>query len=57
MLDWVANEIARLIGEESIAPGEIVVLAPFLSDALRFALADRLSRHGIPRARCAPRAR
>jgi len=48
MLDWVANEIARLIGEESIAPGEIVVLAPFLSDALRFALADRLSRHGIP---------
>jgi len=48
MLDWVADEISRLVNEEGIAPGEMVVLAPFLSDALRFALADRLSRRGIP---------
>lgn len=47
MLDWVADEIARLVDEQGIAPGEIVVLAPFLSDALRFALADRLTRRGI----------
>jgi len=48
MLDWVADEIARLTHEEGIAPGEMVVLAPFLSDALRFALADRLARKNIP---------
>jgi hypothetical protein len=48
MLDWVADEIVRLINEEGIAPGAIVVLAPFLSDALRFALADRLDRRNIP---------
>ncbi len=47
MLDWVAARIAGLI-EEGVAPGEIVVLAPFLSDALRFALVDRLDRLGAP---------
>jgi len=47
MLDWVADEIVRLIGEGT-APGEIVVLAPFLSDALRLALTDRLERRSIP---------
>jgi len=47
MLDWVTDEILRLTGEEGIAAGEIVVLAPFLSDALRFALADRLARRNI----------
>ena len=47
MLDWVAKQIAGLIAE-GVAPGEIVVLAPFLSDALRFALVDRLDRLGVP---------
>ncbi len=47
MLDWVTDEILRLTSEEGIAAGEIVVLAPFLSDALRFALADRLARRNI----------
>lgn len=47
MLDWVAARIAGLI-EEGVAPGEIVVLAPFLSDALRFALVDRLGRLRVP---------
>ena len=47
MLDWVAARIAGLI-EEGVAPGQIVVLAPFLSDALRFALVDRLGRLRVP---------
>src|SRR5512136_380102 len=47
MLDGVTDEIVRLSNEEGIPPGEIVVLAPFLSDALRFALADRLARRNI----------
>lgn len=46
MLDWVATEIKRLVREEKVPPAEIVVLAPFLSDALRFSLMQRLE--GIP---------
>jgi hypothetical protein len=48
MLDWVAEQIARLTIEEGVPPGEIVVLAPFLSDALRFSLMNRLEGLGIP---------
>lgn len=47
MLDWVAAEVARLIMEEKVPPGEIAILAPYLSDALRFALRQRLVRYGI----------
>ena len=46
MLNWVAAEIRRLIQNEGVPPAEIVVLAPFLSDALRFSLMQRLE--GIP---------
>ncbi len=48
MLDWVAGQIANLVHEEGTPPGEIVVLAPFLPDALRFSLTERLSRLGVP---------
>ena len=41
MLDWVASAVADLVNEQGVPPGEIVVLAPFLSDALRFSLAHR----------------
>jgi hypothetical protein len=47
MLDWVADEIAVLVREEGVPPEEIVVLAPFLGDALRFTLADALDKRGI----------
>ena len=48
MLDWVAGEIFGLVHEQDIPPGEIVVLAPFLTDALRFSLMNRLEREGVP---------
>ena len=48
MLDWVAGEIQRLVIEEGLAPSEIVVLAPYLSDALRFSLSHRLDELEIP---------
>jgi hypothetical protein len=48
MLDWAARQIAELIQQRQAPPGEIVILAPFLSDALRFALAERLQRYQIP---------
>lgn len=48
MLDWVAGKIASLVQEQGTSPGEIAVLSPFLSDALRFSLSNRLDALGIP---------
>jgi DNA polymerase III delta prime subunit len=47
MLDWVAEEVSKLVREEGVPPGEIAVLAPFLSDALRFSLTERLARYHL----------
>ncbi|RJP53398.1 MAG: hypothetical protein C4557_04640 [Anaerolineaceae bacterium] len=47
MLDDVTAKIAELIGG-GIPPVEIVVLAPYLSDALRFSITNRLEAAGIP---------
>ncbi|NDJ60991.1 MAG: ATP-dependent helicase [Chloroflexi bacterium] len=47
MLAWVADEIKALV-ETGASPGEIVVMAPFLSDALRFSLMYQLRERGIP---------
>lgn len=48
MIDWVADQIAHLVHVEGIPPREIVVLAPYLSDAMRFSLSQKLERRGIP---------
>jgi hypothetical protein len=48
MVEWTVQQIATLVLDEGIPPGEIAVLAPFLSDALRFSLANRLQELGIP---------
>ncbi|HQE93988.1 MAG TPA: hypothetical protein PLH19_14785 [Anaerolineae bacterium] len=48
MLDWTADAIAALIHNDGVSPGEIVVLAPFLTDALRFSLAHRLEQRDVP---------
>jgi hypothetical protein len=47
MLDWVAAEIGRLIQTEGTPAEEIVVLAPYLGDALRFSLSEKLERYNI----------
>ncbi len=47
MLDWVAETIAGLV-ESGVPPGEIVVLAPFLPDSLRFSLMDKLEGYQVP---------
>ncbi len=47
MVDWVADQVSRLIAEEGVAPEQIALLAPFLSDALRFGLAEALDKRGI----------
>jgi len=48
MLDWVADQVNQLVNEEGVPAEEIVILAPFMSDALRYSLSERLSGFGIP---------
>ena len=48
MLDWVTGEIQILVNERAIPPSEIVVLAPYVSDSLRFSLSSRLEEQGLP---------
>ena len=48
MVDWVARQVDMLVRERDASPNDIVIVAPFMSDALRFGLADRLSQRGIP---------
>jgi hypothetical protein len=43
----VSDEISQLVSAGT-APGEIVVVAPFISDALRFSLLEKLTARGIP---------
>jgi hypothetical protein len=48
LIDWVADEISRLIGDEGVPPENIVVLSPFLSDTLRFSLNYACEQRGVP---------
>jgi hypothetical protein len=47
MLDWVTTEIQKHLAD-GIPASEIVVLAPYFSDSLRFSLSNRLEEAGIP---------
>lgn len=47
MLEWTAEQIHSLVNDQGVALGEIAVLAPFVSDALRFSLQAALDRYGI----------
>ena len=47
MVNWVADKISELVHIQGISPDEIVVLAPFLSDVLRFGLLEGLDKRGI----------
>ncbi len=48
LLDSIVNEIQSLISNSLISPSEIVILAPYLSDALRFSITHRLETKNIP---------
>lgn len=47
MAEWIADKI-RVLLDDGTDPGEIVVLAPFLSDSLRFLLENAFERLSIP---------
>lgn len=48
VIDWITGEVGNLLEHGSAAPGEIAILTPYLSDALRFSFANRLQNAGIP---------
>ena len=48
MVEAVCDEVGRLIQDEGIDAGEIAIVTPYLSDALRFAFINRFERRGIP---------
>lgn len=48
MLDWITNQIESLIVNEDMYPKDIVVLAPYLSDSLRYSIVNRLESKHIP---------
>jgi len=48
MVDWVAEKVATLVFERGIDPSEIVILAPYLSDALRYGIMHRLEQRAVP---------
>ncbi len=47
LLDVVVGEVEQLVSS-GIPPSEIVILAPYLSDALRFSITHRLESKNIP---------
>lgn len=47
MLERVVRQIADLL-DQGLPPAEIVILAPYLSDALRFSITHRLEEKKIP---------
>lgn len=48
MLDWVANQVHDLVSSNRVRPSEIVILAPYVSDSLRFSVIQRLQDLHVP---------
>jgi hypothetical protein len=48
LLDSIVAKIKELLSSFFLPPSEIVILAPYLSDALRFSITNRLEEAGIP---------
>lgn len=47
VLDWITSKVSELIREKNVPAEEIVILTPFLSDALRFSIENRFSIAGL----------
>lgn len=46
MLRWVVQQVAELVAT-GVPPGEIALIAPYVSDVMRFAVEEELARYGI----------
>ncbi|HWQ05286.1 MAG TPA: UvrD-helicase domain-containing protein [Longilinea sp.] len=47
MIQWIGAKMASSIRDDGIGPGEMVILAPFVSDSLRFSLMAEFENLGI----------
>jgi len=47
MVHWIVERVAALVGEGT-PPGEIAIIAPYVSEVMRFAIEDGLREHDIP---------
>jgi hypothetical protein len=47
MVSWAVEKTSSLL-KQGVPPGEIVILAPFVSDSLRFSLLQAFNNSGIP---------
>jgi len=47
MAQWTVERIAELVAQ-GVAPGEIAIVAPYVSEVARFGLEDALARRDIP---------
>ncbi len=47
-IEWLGQAIQHLVDHEGVPPGEIVVMAPYMSDSMCFAISNRLESCGIP---------
>lgn len=48
LLRNVVDEVLRLTHDEGVPAGEVAILAPFVDDALRFALIIEFEQHSVP---------
>ncbi len=48
LLDAIVAETKSLLSDHPVSPSDIVILAPYLSDALRFSITHRMEQAGIP---------
>jgi hypothetical protein len=48
MIDGVVAQVSDLVNHEDVKPSDIVIIAPYMSDALRFSLIQGLKEHGVP---------
>lgn len=48
LLDSIADEVQSLVSNSLVPGSEIVILAPYLPDALRFSVTNRLEARGVP---------
>jgi len=47
MVNWIIERVVALV-QASTPPGEIAIIAPYVSEVMRFAIEDGLRPHGIP---------
>ena len=47
MIRWVAQTIADRVGK-GVPPGQIAIIAPYVSEVMRFAIQDELERQDVP---------